>query len=69
MQTKGKPQKRRLSGGQLPSRSELNIDGGTPPPEDPRFPDQPPVAPGEFATDADVKNSLSDVAKPEDPEG
>ena len=68
MDTEGKPQKRRLSGSQEPSRSELNIDGATPPPEDHRFPDQPPVAPGAFATDGDVKNSTSDVAKPEDPE-
>jgi hypothetical protein len=63
MQRKGEPQKRRLPGSQKPSRSEVNIDGVTFP-EHPQFPDQPPVAPGEFATEADVKNSMSNVAKP-----
>jgi hypothetical protein len=67
MNTKAERQKGRLPGSQEPSRSELNIDGGTPP-KDPQFPDQPPVAPGQSATEADVKNSMSDVAKPEDPE-
>ena len=65
MNTKGEKQKGRLSGSQEPSRSELNIDGVTPP-EDPQFPDPPPVTPGEFATEADVKNSMSDVAKQKD---
>jgi len=53
---------------QEPSRSERNIVPDAPQ-EDSQFHRQPPVNPGEFATDADVKNSMSDVLKPDDLKG